>query len=149
MLTAELFEKAKQQARDRAARFDKLDYNKLLAERQKLQEAIQKIDDQLDEIAEEMGISTSPAKAKPGIRKGGKRHSITIDDVVATLKSGPKNYREVASELGCSTANVRAKVQKEGKAAGIGSTGERASFKLMLTGDQSPGAKEKGAKGKG
>ena len=60
------------------------------------------------------------------------RTSITIVDVVGAIKGGATNYKSVASKLGCSPATVTNKIKAEGKAAGITSTGQKASFTLSV-----------------
>jgi len=72
------------------------------------------------------GTGTGNPKAK------GTRHTITIEAVKAAIKGGAKNNADVAAELGCSKANVAAKVKKEGKAAGIKSKGARVNFEYYL-----------------
>jgi len=72
----------------------------------------------------------TPAPAAP--EKSRKRTSITIAQVVDAIKGGATNYRAVATALGCSPITVAKKIEAEGKAAGIRSSGQKASFKLFL-----------------
>ncbi len=58
--------------------------------------------------------------------------NVTIEQVVAAIKEGATNYKAVASALGCSAFIVAKKIEAEGKAAGIQSTGQKASFKLSV-----------------
>jgi len=60
------------------------------------------------------------------------RTSITIEQVVAAIRNGAKNYRQVADKLGVSAATVTKKIKAEGEKAGIDSIGERSSFELFL-----------------
>lgn len=68
-------------------------------------------------------------KAAKGTRT---RHTITIEAIKDAIKNGSKNNAEIANKLGCSKANVAAKVKKEGKAAGIKSKGQRVNFEYYL-----------------
>lgn len=74
-------------------------------------------------------LSGEAAPEKPTTRKT--RTSVTIDQVVAAIKGGATNYRTIAAQLGTSAATVTKKVKAEGKAAGITSVGQKASFKLI------------------
>ncbi|HWL53288.1 MAG TPA: hypothetical protein VNQ90_12695 [Chthoniobacteraceae bacterium] len=60
------------------------------------------------------------------------RVSVTIEQVVEAIREGATNYRQIARELGCSPITVAKKVETEGKAAGIRSSGQKGSFKLFL-----------------
>lgn len=74
--------------------------------------------------------------AAPGEVKTRKSRSpsvaITIEQVVKAIKDGATNNVRIAQALGCSAAKVKATVAHGGKAAGITSTGERASFAYSL-----------------
>ena len=63
----------------------------------------------------------------------GKRTSITIDQVVAAIRSGKTNNKSIAASLGCSAATVKNTVTKEGKKAGIKSSGDRRSFAYSVS----------------
>ncbi len=60
------------------------------------------------------------------------RSSVTIEDVVSAIKGGATNYKAVALKLGSTPVTVTKKIKEEGKAAGIVSKGQKASFKLLL-----------------
>ncbi|XHR29364.1 MAG: hypothetical protein ACFUZC_02140 [Chthoniobacteraceae bacterium] len=64
----------------------------------------------------------------------GRRHRtrVTIAQIVDAIKGGATNYRTVAAKLGASPASIANKIKDEGKAAGISSTGQKASFKLVV-----------------
>lgn len=79
------------------------------------------------QISELTGKSASEAPVKTR-----RRTSITIDQVVDAIKGGATNYRAVANALGCSPITVAKKIELEGKAAGIRSSGQKASFRLFL-----------------
>ena len=57
---------------------------------------------------------------------------VTIEQVVKEIKAGKTNNAQISKSLGCSPAKVKAIVAQSGKAAGISSTGERASFTYQL-----------------
>ena len=52
--------------------------------------------------------------------------------MVEAIKGGATNYRAIASKLDTSSATVTKKIKMEGKAAGITSSGQKASFKLLV-----------------
>ena len=76
------------------------------------------------------------ASGKPAVPAGEKprrtRTSVSIEQIAEVIRGGAKNYRAVAKELGCSPITVAKKVEAEGKAAGIKSTGAKATFKLTV-----------------
>ena len=71
----------------------------------------------------------APEAAAPAKRT---RVSITIEGVVEAIRKGSSNYRQIAEALGCSPITVSKKVEAEGEAAGIRSSGQKGSFKLFL-----------------
>lgn len=73
-------------------------------------------------------LTGEPVSGKPAGRKS--RTSVTIAQIVEAIKGGATNYRAVAAKLGTSSATVAKKIKEEGKAAGVGSTGRKATFKL-------------------
>jgi len=88
-----------------------------------------------NEVSElEAQIAKITGKAVPAEKPTGRkpRVSITIDQVVEAIKNGATNYKSIANVLGCSSLTVAKKVEAEGKKAGIKSTGQKASFKLMV-----------------
>jgi len=78
------------------------------------------------------GITGKAAAADEPRGEKRSRKSITIEQVVEAIKGGATNYKAVANALGCSPITVTKKIQTEGKAAGIKSTGQKASFKLLV-----------------
>jgi len=77
--------------------------------------------------------AASPAAAPvAGNRTRKARVSITIGQIVEAIRKGAQNYRAVATALDCSPLTVTRKVEAEGEAAGIGSSGQKASFRLYL-----------------
>ena len=60
------------------------------------------------------------------------RTSVTIQQVAEAIKGGATNYSAIANKLGTSAATVAKKIKTEGKAAGISSVGQKASFKLRV-----------------
>ncbi len=115
-----------------------LRHRSLLELKIKLGEARHTVADLEKKIAELTGkaVSGSSEAAAPasGEKPTGKRKRviISIDQVVQSIKGGATNYRQIARELGCSPITVAKKVEAEGNAAGIRSTGHKASFKLKL-----------------
>ncbi len=82
------------------------------------------LEKQIEELTGKAATTAAPQKRT--------RTSITIEQVVGAIRNGATNYRTVANELGCSPITVAKKVETEGKAAGIRSTGAKASFKLAV-----------------
>jgi predicted transcriptional regulator len=115
---------ASEQIEQLQQQIEQLKHRSLLELKVKLAEARGAVSDLESQIEKITG--TSPAKT--GVRKS--RTSITIDDVVRAIKGGASNYKNVADVLGCSAATVTNKIKAEGKAAGIASSGQKASFKL-------------------
>ena len=72
----------------------------------------------------------APVATEAKTRKA--RTSITIEQVVEAIKGGAVNYKGVAAVLGCSPITVAKKIEAEGKAAGIKSKGQKASFQLFV-----------------
>lgn len=81
---------------------------------------------ELQSQMEKMSGEAAPAKTRKA------RTSVTIQQVVEAIKGGATNYRTIADKLGTSTATVAKKIKSEGKAAGISSVGQKASFKLRV-----------------
>jgi len=105
-----------------------LKHRSLLELKVKLAEArhtVVVLEKQIEEIS-----GKTPASAEPKQRKA--RTSITIAQVVAAIKGGATNYKAVANTLGCSPITVAKKIEAEGKSAGIKSTGQKATFKLLV-----------------
>lgn len=77
-------------------------------------------------------VAAAEGAASAGPSRRRTRVSITIEQVVEAIRDGAANYRQVADRLGCSPITVTKKVEAEGKAAGIRSSGQKGSFKLFL-----------------
>ena len=60
------------------------------------------------------------------------RVTITIKQVVETIRDGATNYKMVADKLDCSKSCVAKKVKEEGKKAGITCSGEKSNFVLTV-----------------
>jgi len=118
---------ATQQIEDLQRQIEQLKHRAVLELKVKLAEARALVVDLQSQIEKMTGEAVSE---KTSTRKP--RTSVTIDQVVAAIKAGASNYRTVAAKLGSSTATVTKKVKAEGKAAGITSVGQKASFRLMV-----------------
>ena len=118
---------ATQQIEDLQRQIEQLKHRAVLEFKVKLAEARALVVDLQSQIEKMTGEAVSE---KTSTRKP--RTSVTIDQVVAAIKAGASNYRTVAAKLGSSTATVTKKVKAEGKAAGITSVGQKASFRLMV-----------------
>jgi len=105
-----------------------LKHRSLLELKVKLGEArhtVAMLEKQIEEI-------TGKAPASPETKQRKSRRSITIAEVVSAIKKGATNYKAVARELDCSPITVAKKIEAEGKAAGIKSSGQKATFKLSV-----------------
>ena len=118
---------ATEQIEDLQRQIEQLKHRAVLELKVKLAEARALVVDLQSQIEKMTGEAVSE---KTSTRKP--RTSVTIDQVVAAIKAGASNYRTVAAKLGSSTATVTKKVKAEGKAAGITSVGQKASFRLMV-----------------
>lgn len=106
---------------------EQLKHRAILELKVKLAEARALVVDLQSQIAKMTG-ETAPEK--PAGRKP--RTSVTIQQVVDAIRTGATNHRAIANKLGTSPATVAKKIQAEGKAAGISSVGQKASFKLLV-----------------
>jgi len=118
---------ASEQIEELERQIEALRHRSLLDLKVKLGEARHTVAVLEKQIGELTGKSPAPAP-----EKSRKRTSITIGQVVDAIKGGATNYRAVANALGCSPITVAKKIETEGKAAGIRSSGQKASFKLFL-----------------
>ena len=89
------------------------------------------LESEYEELTGKTIMHTTGGGAGAGKPKG-TRTAITIEQVKEAVKGGATNYRQVAAHLGCSPANVAAKIKAEGKAAGIKSKGQKAAFQLFV-----------------
>lgn len=117
---------ATEQIEDLQRQIEQLKHRAVLELKVKLAEARALVVDLQSQIAK---VTGEVASEKPSGRKP--RTSVTVQQVVAAIKDGATNYRAVAVKLGTSAATVAKKIKAEGKAAGITSTGQKASFKLL------------------
>ena len=118
---------ASEQIEDLQRQIEQLKHRAILELKVKLAEAralVVELQSQMDKMTGEA------ASEKPSTRKP--RTSVTIQQVVEAIKGGAVNYRAVANKLGTSAATVAKKIKEEGKAAGISSTGQKASFRLKV-----------------
>ena len=118
---------AKEQIEELEQQIERLKHRSLLQLRVKLAEARNAVTEL------EMQIQKLTGKTPEAPRASGRkpRTSVTITDVVQAIKGGATNYRAVAQKLGSTAATVTKKIKAEGKAAGITSTGQKATFKLI------------------
>src|SRR5437867_2468938 len=117
---------AQEQIEELQQQIENLKHRSLLELRVKLAEAkgvVVALESQLEKL-------TGKAAAAPTGRKP--RVTITIGQVVNAIQGGATNYRAVADAVGCSPATVTKKILAEGKKAGIKSTGQKASFRLIV-----------------
>lgn len=80
------------------------------------------------EIAKLIGSDNSDAAS--AIKKP--RLTITIKQIVESIRAGATNYKMVADKLCCSKSAIASKIKSEGKKAGISSSGEKANFVLTV-----------------
>jgi len=117
---------ASQQIEDLQRQIEQLKHRAILELKVKLAEArahVVDLQNQIEKLTGEAVREKTVGGRKP-------RTSVTVEQVVAAIKGGATNYRTVAAKLGTSAATVAKKIKAEGKAAGITSTGQKASFKL-------------------
>lgn len=120
---------ATQQIEELQLQIERLKERSLLELKVKLAEARHTVINLEREIAELTGKAATPAAPSNGRRP---RTTITIDQVVTSIRKGATNFRAVAGVLGCSPVTVAKKIEAEGKKAGIYSQGQKASFKLFI-----------------
>ena len=116
---------ATEQIEDLQRQIEQLKHRAILELKVKLAEAralVVELQGQIEKVTGEV-VSEKPRKA---------RTSVTIQQVVEAIKGGATNYRAIANKLGSSAATVAKKIKTEGKAAGISSTGQKASFTLRV-----------------
>lgn len=118
---------ATEQIEDLQRQIQQLKHRAILELKVKLAEARALVVDLQAQIAK---LAGEVVEEKPAGRKS--RTSVTIQQVVDAIKGGATNYRTVANKLGASPATVAKKIKAEGKAAGVSSVGQKASFKLVV-----------------
>ena len=119
---------ASEQIEDLQRQIEQLKHRAVLELKVKLAEARALVVDLQGQIAKLTG-EVAPEKVSSGRKP---RTSVTVEQVAAAIKGGATNYRTIASKLGSSAATVAKKIKTEGKAAGITSSGQKASFKLSV-----------------
>jgi len=118
---------ATEQIEDLQRQIQQLKHRAILELKVKLAEARSLVVDLQSQIAK---LAGEVVEEKPTGRKS--RTSVTIQQVVDAIKGGATNYRLVAAKLGASPATVAKKIKSDGKAAGVSSVGQKASFKLVV-----------------
>jgi len=118
---------ASEQIENLQRQIEHLKHRAILELKVKLAEARASVVDLQNQIAKMTG-EIVPEKSAG--RKA--RTSVTIQQVVEAIKSGATNYRTVATKLGTSPATVAKKIKTDGKAAGVTSVGQKASFRLLV-----------------
>ena len=119
---------ASEQIEELQQQIERLKHRSVLQLRVQLAEArntVSSLESEIQKLTGKAAETEKTAGKKP-------RTSVTIEDVVQAIKGGATNYRTVASKLGSTAATVTKKIKEQGKAAGITSTGQKASFKLIL-----------------
>jgi len=118
---------ASEQIENLQRQIEHLKHRAILELKVKLAEARASVVDLQNQIAKMTG---EIVPEKPAGRKS--RTSVTIQQVVEAIKGGATNYRTVATKLGTSPATVAKKIKTDGKAAGVSSVGQKASFRLLV-----------------
>ena len=99
----------------------------LKEKRKALLAEVAEVDAQLEKLTGS-SASVAPKARKPRSPSV----DVSIEQVVKAIKDGKTNNAQISKALGCSPAKVKAVVSDSGKAAGITSSGERASFAYSL-----------------
>jgi hypothetical protein len=97
----------------------------LKAEKAALENQIRSVDAQITSL-------TGKASDGPTRRKRSPSVNVSIDDIVKHIKGGVTNNNKLAKATGASAAKIKAVIAKEGKAAGITSSGQRSKFSYAL-----------------
>jgi hypothetical protein len=87
---------------------------------------------QVRALASQIASLTGRAVESAPRRKRSPSVPVSIDQILKEIKSGKTNNNQIAKALGCSPAKVKVVVAKEGKAAGITSSGQRSKFAYTL-----------------
>lgn len=97
----------------------------LKAEKSALENQIRSVDAQISAL-------TGKAVEGPTRRKRSPSVNVSIDEIVKHIKAGVTNNNKLAKATGASAAKIKAVIAKEGKSAGITSTGQRSKFAYAL-----------------
>jgi hypothetical protein len=87
---------------------------------------------QVRALASQISALTGRAPETAPRRKRSPSVPISIEQIVKEIKGGKTNNNQIAKALGCSPAKIKVVVAKEGKAAGLSSSGERSKFAYSL-----------------
>ena len=117
---------ASEQIEDLQRQIEQLKHRAILELKVKLAEARALVVSLQAQIAKLSGETAESAAAPRA------RGHVTIGQIAEAIKGGATNYRSVAAKVGASAATVAKKIKEEGKSAGISSTGQKASFKLIV-----------------
>jgi hypothetical protein len=98
----------------------------LKGEKKALEEQVRALDAEISKLT---GGSVSGGKTR---KPRSPSVAVSIDDIVKHIKSGVTNNNALAKATGASAAKIKAVVAKEGKKAGITSSGARSKFAYAL-----------------
>jgi len=96
----------------------------------KLAEARALVVELQDQIAKYTGGTTEQALEKAKERKP--RSSVTIGQIVEAIRAGATNHKMLEARLGVSAQTVARRIKEEGEKAGITSTGQKSTFRLIV-----------------
>jgi hypothetical protein len=99
----------------------------LKGEKKALEEQVRALDAEISKLTGGFGVGNGKTRKprSPSV-------SVSIDDIVKHIKSGVTNNNALAKATGASSAKIKAVVAKEGKKAGITSSGSRSKFAYAL-----------------
>jgi phage shock protein A len=97
----------------------------LKAEKSALENQIRGLDAKISELTGKPSEGPTRRKRSPSV-------AVSIEDIVQHIKSGVTNNNALAKATGASAAKIKAVVAKEGKKAGITSSGARSKFAYSL-----------------
>jgi hypothetical protein len=98
----------------------------LKSEKAALESQIRGIDSQV------ASLTGNPVGAEKTRKPRSPSVDVSIEDIVTHIKAGVKNNNALAKATGASPAKIKAVVAKEGKKAGITSSGSRSKFEYGL-----------------
>ena len=97
----------------------------LKAEKAALENQVRNLDAEISKLTGKFSDGPTRRKRSPSV-------PVSIDDIVKHIKSGVTNNNQLAKATGASAAKIKAVVAKEGKKAGITSSGSRSKFEYVL-----------------
>ena len=97
----------------------------LKAEKASLESQLRSLDSQISALTGKPSEGATRRKRSPSV-------NVSIDDIVKHIKAGVVNNNQLAKATGASPAKIKAVVAKEGKKAGITSSGSRSKFAYAL-----------------